>query len=77
MPEDLQPLVTHDPAVCHGQATIRGTRVTVSVVLDSLAAGMTAEEIITGYPALTVEGIRAAIAYGADIARDEYPAVTG
>lgn len=77
MPEDLQPLVIHDPGVCHGQATIRGTRVTVSVVLDNLAAGMTAEEILAGYPALTVEGIRAAIAYGADLARDEYPAVAG
>jgi uncharacterized protein (DUF433 family) len=77
MPDDLRPLVIHDPAICHGQATIRATRVTVSVVLDNLAAGMTIDEILAGYPSLTAEGIRAAIAYGADLARDEYPAVAG
>jgi uncharacterized protein (DUF433 family) len=47
----------------------------VSVVLDCLAAGMTEREIIDDYPTLTVEGIRAAAAHGAELARDEYPAV--
>jgi uncharacterized protein (DUF433 family) len=49
----------------------------VSVILDSLAAGLTEEEILAGYPSVTREGIRAAIAYGGELARDEYPAVAG
>ena len=40
-----QDYVTVDPAVCHGRVCIRGTRIMVSVVLDSLAAGLTTDEI--------------------------------
>ncbi|MGD9999083.1 MAG: DUF433 domain-containing protein, partial [Ilumatobacteraceae bacterium] len=64
-----------NPAVCHGQAVVRGTRIMVSVILDCLAAGMSEVEIIDEYPNLTVEGVRAAAAHGAELARDEYPAV--
>jgi len=64
-----------DPKICHGQAVIEGTRVMVSVILDCLAAGMTETEILAEYPTLAVDGIRAAAAYGAELARDEYPAV--
>jgi uncharacterized protein (DUF433 family) len=64
-------LISIDPAVCHGQACIRGTRIPVSVVLDALAEGMGEAEILVGYPTLTVEGVRAAAAYGAALARDE------
>lgn len=64
-------LISVDPAVCHGQACIRGTRIPVSVVLDALAEGMGEAEILVGYPTLTVEGIRAAAAYGAALAREE------
>lgn len=54
---------------------MRGTRILVSIILDALADGMTEDEILAEYPTLTVEGIRAAAAYGAELARDEYPAV--
>jgi len=64
-----------DPQVCHGQACIRGTRIMVSVVLDNLAAGVEIPEIITSYPPLTDPDIRAAIAYGADLARDQVVAL--
>lgn len=64
-------LISVDPAVCHGQACVRGTRIPVSVVLDALAEGMTEAEILEGYPTLTVEGVRAAAAYGAALAREE------
>lgn len=64
-------LVVSDPDVLHGQVRIRATRVPVSVVLDCLAAGMTEAEIVTEYPSLSVDGIRAAAAYGASLARDE------
>lgn len=62
--------ITIDPNVCHGQACIRGTRVPVSVILDNLAAGLTDSEIVSSYPSLSIEDIRAAAAYGAELARE-------
>ena len=75
MTEEQRTLVVRDLQVCHGQATVRGTRILVSIILDALADGMTETEILAEYPTLTAEGIRAAAAYGAELARDEYPAV--
>ena len=62
--------ITVDPNVCHGRACIKGTRVMVSVVLDNLAAGLGAEEILQSYPSLTVDDIHAAMAYAAELARE-------
>jgi uncharacterized protein (DUF433 family) len=62
--------ITTDPDVCHGHACIRGTRILVSVVLDNLAAGSAAEDIAASYPPLTVDDIHAAVAYGAELARE-------
>ena len=62
--------ITCDSDVCHGKTCSRGTRVMVSVVLDNLAAGATAEEILASYPSLTADGIQAAMAYAADLARE-------
>ena len=59
-----------NPNVCHGKACIKGTRIMVSVVLDNLAAGISEREILKSYPALTEEGIRAAVAYAAELARE-------
>ncbi len=59
--------ISINPKICHGKACIKGTRVMVSVVLDNLAAGMSAEEIVASYPTLQLADIPAAIAYAADI----------
>lgn len=67
----LLELISVDPNICHGQACVKGTRIMVSVVLDCLAAGMAEQEILEEYPTLTVEGIRAAAAYGSALAREE------
>ena len=67
---DWRSRVTTDPAVCHGQACIRGTRVPVSVVLDNLAAGLSPEQIVESYPSLTLDDVSAAIGYGAELARE-------
>lgn len=75
MLDDRRDMIVRDPSVCHGQAVVRGTRIMVSIILDCLAAGMTEAEIIGEYPTLDVEGVRAAAAHGAELARDEYPAV--
>lgn len=64
-------MISANPQVMHGQAVIAGTRVPVSVILDCLAAGMTAEQITTEYPTVTAAGVRAAAAYGAVLAREE------
>ena len=60
---DWQDRITVDPQVCHGKVCIAGTRIMVSVVLDNLAAGIEAEEILSSYPSLCREDIQAAIAY--------------
>lgn len=68
---ELLELVTVDPAICHGQPCIKGTRVLVTVILDALAAGLTVAEIIREYPSLSDDGVRAAAAYGAWLAKQE------
>jgi len=62
--------ITVDPSVCHGKACIKGTRIMVSVVLDNLAAGLTPDEILHSYPSLNLEGVQAAMAYAAELARE-------
>jgi uncharacterized protein (DUF433 family) len=61
-------LISTDPQVMHGQSVLTGTKVPVSVILDCLAAGMTVEEIIAEIR-VTAAGVRAAVAYGAALAR--------
>jgi uncharacterized protein (DUF433 family) len=68
---DLLDLISIDPAICHGQPCIGGTRVLVTVVLDALAAGLASDEIVRHYPTLTAESVRAAAAYGAWLAKQE------
>ena len=60
-----------DPNICHGQACIRGTRIMVSIILNCLAAGMSDEEILHEYPTLSLDDIRAAVAYGAALAQEQ------
>ncbi len=62
--------IATSPTICHGQACIRGTRIPVAVVLDNLAAGLSAADIITSYPSLCAEDIHAALSYSAEIARE-------
>jgi uncharacterized protein (DUF433 family) len=59
-----------DPAVCGGKPCIRGTRIWVSLILDLLADGMSEAELREQYPSLTHEDVLAAIAYGAESARE-------
>ncbi len=63
--------LTSDPRVCHGQLCARGTRVMVTSILDSLAEGSSREEILRSYPSLKPVHIEAALAYAAELAREE------
>jgi len=62
--------IVTNPEICHGKACIRGTRITVSVVLDNLASGLGREEILKSYPSLTRQDIDASLAYAAELARE-------
>lgn len=57
--------ITVDPEICLGQPTIRGMRITVSIILKQIASGMTTKEILKAYPELEVEDIKQAIKYAA------------
>jgi uncharacterized protein (DUF433 family) len=57
--------ITINPGVRSGKPVIRGTRITVSDILEYLAGGMTPEEILTDFPDLTIEDIRAVLAFAA------------
>lgn len=63
--------LVRDPKVCHGQLCAKGTRIMVTVLLDSLAEGWTRAEILSSYPTLKPEHLDAAMAYGAELAREE------
>jgi len=69
-PMEIAPRVTVDPAVCFGKPVIAGTRVTVAVVVEELAAGETVEEVCRQY-ALAPEDVRAALAYAARLLGQE------
>lgn len=60
----MQPgLIVADPKIMMGKPVIAGTRITVEMILDQLAAGNTVDDILDGYPHLTRDGILAAVAY--------------
>ena len=63
--------IESNPKICHGKPCVRGTRIMVSVILDNLADGLTPEDIVEEYPPLTLEDVRAAIAYAAALTREE------
>jgi len=61
-----------DPAIMLGKPVIRGTRITVELVLRKLAEGASEGELLADYPHLTPADIRAAVAYGAaSVAHEE------
>lgn len=68
--------ISFDPSICHGQPVITGTRIPVSVVLANVAENISADELISSYPSLTIPGIRAAIAYAAELANDQIVPLT-
>jgi uncharacterized protein (DUF433 family) len=63
--------ITFDPNVMGGRACIRGMRMTVSLVVNLFANGMSADEIVREYPDLEPEDIREALAYASALANEE------
>jgi uncharacterized protein (DUF433 family) len=65
--------IVRDREVCGGEAVFKGTRVTLRTVLASLAAGDSADEILTDFPSLKPEDVQAAIAFAAASAEEDLP----
>jgi uncharacterized protein (DUF433 family) len=63
---DYRDIITIEPGKRGGKLTIRGMRITVQDVLEYLAGGMSEEEILSDFPELTHEDIRACLAFAAD-----------
>jgi uncharacterized protein (DUF433 family) len=63
--------ITIDPNIMQGKPVIRGTRISVELILRKLGAGMTTDDIIADHPRLTADDICAAQAFAADYLADE------
>ncbi|MEK6645423.1 MAG: DUF433 domain-containing protein [Candidatus Firestonebacteria bacterium] len=63
--------ISSDPKVCGGYACIKGTRISVYIILDFLGAGNSIEDILKEYPQLTREDILSAIQYASLLAKEE------
>jgi uncharacterized protein (DUF433 family) len=68
--EELLNRVSVDPKICAGKPCIRGTRIYIAIILDALAEGLTPDQIIDHYPQLTLDDIHAALAYAAELSRE-------
>jgi uncharacterized protein (DUF433 family) len=68
-------MIISDPAIMMGKPVIAGTRITVELILEKLAAGETVEDVLAAHPRLTREGVRAAMSFAAEALRADviYP----
>ena len=67
---NASPRIVLDPAICHGKPIIAGTRVPVTVVVGSLAGGMSMDEVQREYD-VSADDIRAALRYVSELAQQE------
>lgn len=70
-----QNLIVSNPSVMLGKPVVKGTRITVELILEKLAVGETFEQILEAHPRLTREGIYAALEFAAQTLRSDiiYP----
>ena len=68
--DELLNRVSIDPNVCGGKPCVRGTRIYIAIILDSLAEGLSPEQIMDQYPQLTLDDVHAALAYAAELSRE-------
>ena len=59
-------LIVSNPEVMVGKPVIRGTRITVELILEKFAAGYSEDQILEAHPHITREGVRAALAFAAE-----------
>ena len=63
--------IVYDPEILVGKPALKGTRLSVDLILDRLADGWTAEDLFQSYPRLTPEALQAVFAFAAEIIKDE------
>jgi uncharacterized protein (DUF433 family) len=68
---DYKEIITADPKIMLGKPIIKGTRITVELILKKLSDGMDINEIVTSYPNLTKVDIMAALSYSAEVISKE------
>ena len=68
--EQLLSRVHVNPNVCSGRPYIRGTRLSIAVILDALSEGLTPQEVLDHYPDLVADDLRAAVNYACKLARE-------
>ena len=68
-------LIVSDPNVMMGKPVVAGTRVTVELILEKMAAGESIEQLLASHPRLTIRGILAALGFAAEVLRSDtvYP----
>jgi len=71
MESELSKRITIDPTVMVGKPTIRGMRITVEQILNSLAANISIKDLVEDYPELEPEDIKAALLYAAKLVEEE------
>jgi uncharacterized protein (DUF433 family) len=67
----MNPRISIDPEICHGQACVKGTRVPVHQIVHMLANGDTIEGLLKNYPSLKKEDILACLDYAGSLAEEE------
>ena len=70
MRTDWHTYISVDPEIHHGEPCIKGTRIPVSVIVRSVADGLTHADIIDAYPQLTLESIQVALSYESEMGRE-------
>jgi uncharacterized protein (DUF433 family) len=75
MQPDLKLLIISDPNIMMGKPVIKGTRMTVELIIEKLAAGETPDQILEAYPRLNQQSIQAALGFAAEVLRADviYP----
>jgi uncharacterized protein (DUF433 family) len=69
--------ITFDPQIMGGRACIRGMRITISLIVNLVANGMTTDQILREYPDLEAEDIKQALQYAASLASEEIHPLSG
>jgi uncharacterized protein (DUF433 family) len=72
---DVSAYIEINPDMMMGKPVIKGTRITVELILESLSAGESVDNLLASYPRLTKEAISAALAFAAEVLKGEktYP----
>jgi uncharacterized protein (DUF433 family) len=68
---DWRDRITVDPRILAGKPIVKGTRISVELVIDLLAAGWTSQQLLDSYPTLQADDVRACLAYASEILHGE------